>query len=184
MLYFDNQPKTRYGTIRQQIWSVLHFPFHLAIVGAVEGAQQMVLARYTLQNAYKFATKCADYCVDKGYDGKKLTEALSTAVDYFQFTEKPETWKQYDVIMKIIYQYGNTTGFCSKESLSKQVADNAKDGGPGYYQIAELVLEVTGGLFQANGAKLPKGADPSISVEHAFLVNTSPVLGKLKANIF
>jgi hypothetical protein len=163
MLYFDNQPKTRYGTIRQQIWSVLHFPLHLAIVGAVEGAQQMVLARYTLQNAGNFAAKAVDYCVVKGYEGKKLTEALTAAVDYFAFTDKPETLMQYDVIMSTIYTLGNTTGVCTEKALDDQHASM------GYYKFAELVLEVTGGLFQANGAKLPKGSDPALSVEHAFL---------------
>ncbi|KAE9966305.1 hypothetical protein BLS_007106 [Venturia inaequalis] len=174
MLYFDNQPKTRYGTIRQQIWSVLHFPLHLAIVGAVEGAQQMVLARYTLSNASKFSAKCVDYCIVKNYNGTKLTDALTTAVDYFQFQDKPEAAKQYDVIMKTIYQYGNTTGFCSVESLAAQLKENANKtpDKSGYYTISELVMEVTGGLFQANGAKLPKNganSDPSASVEHAFL---------------
>lgn len=174
MLYFDNQPKTRYGTIRQQIWSVLHFPLHLSIVGAVEGAQQMVLARYTLSNASKFAAKCVDYCIVKNYNGTKLTDTLTTAVDYFQFQDKPEVAKQYDVIMKMVYQYGNTTGFCSAESLAEQLIQNA-DKTPdrtGFYTISELVMEVTGGLFQANGAKLPKNganSDPSVSVEHAFL---------------
>jgi hypothetical protein len=166
MLYFDNQPKTRYGTIRQQIWSVLHFPLHLAIVGAVEGAQQMVLARFTLFNAAKFAEKCVDYCVVKNYEGKKLTEALTSAVDYFAFADKPETRMQLDVIMNTIYTLGNTTGVCTEEGpqgLAQQQADN------GWYDIWKLVLDVTGGLFQANGAKLPKGSDPSLSVEHAFL---------------
>lgn len=174
MVYFDNQPKTRYGTIRQQIWSVLHFPFHLAIVGAVEGAQQMVLARYTLSNASKFAAKCVDYCIIKNYNGTKLTDALTTAVDYFQFQDKPEVAKQYDVIMKMVYQYGNTTGFCSSDGLAEQLIQNANKtpDRTGYYNISELVMEVTGALFQANGAKLPKNgenSDPSVSVEHAFL---------------
>jgi hypothetical protein len=163
MLYFDNQPKTRYGTIRQQIWSVLHFPLHLAIVGAVEGAQQMVLARYLLQNAEKFAAKCVDYCVVKGYEGKKLTEALLAAVDYFAFADKPETLMQLHVIKNTIYELGNSTNLCTPAGLKSQQKEL------GYYEISELVLDVTGALFQANGAKLPKGTDPTLSVEHAFL---------------
>jgi hypothetical protein len=49
-LYFDNFPHGHYGTIRQQVWSVLHFPFQLAIVGVVEGSQQVALARYVIKN--------------------------------------------------------------------------------------------------------------------------------------
>jgi len=49
MLYFDNHPTGHYGTIRQQIWAVLHFPLHLSIVGVVEGAQQLAAARYVIR---------------------------------------------------------------------------------------------------------------------------------------
>ncbi|KAI5804311.1 bacterial low temperature requirement A protein-domain-containing protein [Geopyxis carbonaria] len=41
MYYFDYTPQhSHYGTIRQQVWAVLHFPLHLAIVLSVEGLRQ------------------------------------------------------------------------------------------------------------------------------------------------
>lgn len=42
MIYFDWIHEERFGTIRQQIWSVLHFPLHTALVLAVEGAAQCI----------------------------------------------------------------------------------------------------------------------------------------------
>lgn len=122
MLYFDNQPKQHYGTIRQQIWSVLHFPLHLAIVGVVEGAQQMVLAHYTLSTAGKFHDKVADYCEKKNYDGVKLRDTLLDLLKAYAFQDKPETYQQNLVIVKEVYHLGNTTGICSKASLQAQVA--------------------------------------------------------------
>lgn len=42
MFYFDYTPRgVHYGTIRQQFWAVLHFPFHLSIVLSVEGLRQL-----------------------------------------------------------------------------------------------------------------------------------------------
>ncbi|RPA97899.1 hypothetical protein L873DRAFT_1828768 [Choiromyces venosus 120613-1] len=42
MFYFDYNPRNvHYGTIRQQIWTLLHFPFHLSIVLSVEGLRQL-----------------------------------------------------------------------------------------------------------------------------------------------
>ena len=42
MFYFDYTPEhVHYGSIRQQIWTCLHFPLHLAIVLAVEGLRQL-----------------------------------------------------------------------------------------------------------------------------------------------
>ncbi|RPA87189.1 hypothetical protein BJ508DRAFT_321078 [Ascobolus immersus RN42] len=45
MLYFDHNPRTHYGSIRQQIWALLHYPFHLACVLVPEGFGNMVLWR-------------------------------------------------------------------------------------------------------------------------------------------
>ncbi len=42
MLYFDQIEHDRFGTIRQQIWTLLHFPFHIAIVLTVEGSTQFI----------------------------------------------------------------------------------------------------------------------------------------------
>lgn len=51
MFYFDYTPKnTHYGTIRQQVWAVLHFPFHLAVVISVEGLRQLT-TWYSFQQA-------------------------------------------------------------------------------------------------------------------------------------
>ena len=41
MLYFDQIETERVGTVRQQVWVVLHFPFHVAVLLVVEGAQQL-----------------------------------------------------------------------------------------------------------------------------------------------
>lgn len=42
MFYFDYNPKNvHYGSIRQQIWALLHFPFHLSVVLSVEGLRQL-----------------------------------------------------------------------------------------------------------------------------------------------
>ena len=42
MYYFDYNPKHgHYGVIKQQFWTLLHFPFHLSIVLCVEGLRQL-----------------------------------------------------------------------------------------------------------------------------------------------
>lgn len=41
MFYFDYNPHhAHYGTIRQQIWTFFHFPYHLALVLSAEGLRQ------------------------------------------------------------------------------------------------------------------------------------------------
>ncbi|KAI9893742.1 MAG: hypothetical protein M1814_005958 [Vezdaea aestivalis] len=45
MLYFDKLRKSYFGLIREEIWTLLHFPFHVALILFVEGINEMVLAR-------------------------------------------------------------------------------------------------------------------------------------------
>ncbi|EEP79777.1 predicted protein [Uncinocarpus reesii 1704] len=43
MIYFDQTDENRFGTIRQQIWALLHFPLHMAILITNEGSRTFVL---------------------------------------------------------------------------------------------------------------------------------------------
>lgn len=49
MLYFDWLNRSQFGSIRQQIWAFLHFPFHLALVFLVEGAAQFIRWRKVVE---------------------------------------------------------------------------------------------------------------------------------------
>jgi hypothetical protein len=93
MFYFDNQPKQNYGTIRQQIWSALHFPLHIGIVLVVEGAQQVVLAHYVISKVDEFNAKVDEVCKTQALEGVELTNALTNFVDHYAFGEKTETGK-------------------------------------------------------------------------------------------
>jgi len=41
MLYFDQEETNHVGTIRQQFWALLHFPFHVCILLVVEGLSRL-----------------------------------------------------------------------------------------------------------------------------------------------
>ena len=43
MLYFDQIEHDRFGTIRQQIWALLHFPLHVAILLTAEGSTLLII---------------------------------------------------------------------------------------------------------------------------------------------
>jgi hypothetical protein len=91
MFYFDNQPKQHYGTIRQQLWSVLHFPLHIAIVLVVEGSQQIVQAHHVLKTWTKFIEKVVIACDIDGLEGEALSKALTKVVTPYALQDKPET---------------------------------------------------------------------------------------------
>lgn len=49
MLYFDQFSEDRFGTLRQQIWSLLHYPLHMAIVICVEGNTSLIVWNSAVQ---------------------------------------------------------------------------------------------------------------------------------------
>lgn len=50
VLYFDQIEHDRFGTIRQQIWTILHFPLHMAILLTVEGSTTLILWNIIIRN--------------------------------------------------------------------------------------------------------------------------------------
>ncbi|KAF2432144.1 hypothetical protein EJ08DRAFT_659161 [Tothia fuscella] len=49
MLYFDQIEHERLGTIRQQIWALLHYPLHVAILLCVEGNTSLIVWNSVVQ---------------------------------------------------------------------------------------------------------------------------------------
>jgi hypothetical protein len=49
MLYFDQLSHDRFGTVRQQIWAVLHYPLHSAILLGVEGNTSLIVWNSAVQ---------------------------------------------------------------------------------------------------------------------------------------
>ena len=50
MLYFDQIEHDRFGTIRQQIWAVLHYPLHVTILLTAEGSTLLIIWDEIAQN--------------------------------------------------------------------------------------------------------------------------------------
>ncbi|KAF2465861.1 uncharacterized protein BDR25DRAFT_269450 [Lindgomyces ingoldianus] len=148
-LYFDNFPHGHYGTIRQQIWSILHFPFQLGIVGVVEGSQQVATARYVLKTYQKTTKQVVQYCVKENLDGAKLRDTLQKMVDYFQFDKKLETYGFQNVTTNDVWLIGNTTGICSPENSSTYENEEWPK------EFVELVYNIFSGVFNGLGMKIP-----------------------------
>ena len=147
-LYFDNFPHGHYGTIRQQIWSLLHFPFQLAVVGVVEGAQQIAMARYVLASAAK-GTKGLQNICSAHLDGIELRDSLAKLVEKYEFKTKLETYAYYDKIMPIVYNIGNSTGICSLQNTTRY--------GDTMWPESFVYIDqaISNGVYSGLGVKMP-----------------------------
>lgn len=113
MLYFDNRPHGPFGPIRQQIWSLLHFPLHIAIVGVVEGSQQMALARYVLMQSNALDQTIFTYCMEYHVTGAELMQLLSKLLKPFKLDKKAESMRYVPAIQGYLDVIGNNTDICA-----------------------------------------------------------------------
>jgi hypothetical protein len=148
MIYFDNHPHGHFGTIRQQIWSALHFPIHLAIVGLVEGAQQIALARYVFKGIHNFEMSLVQYCFKDHLDGKALSGKLSAAVKYLSLDKKVASLIFLDEIESDIYFIGNQTGICGPRVTGSGVFDLPD-------VFIDLYANTVAAMYSALGLSMP-----------------------------
>lgn len=148
MLYFDNHPHGHFGTIKQQIWSVLHFPLHLAIVGLVEGSQQVALALYMSNGARNLESTFAQYCFGDHLDGRELTAKLADTINYLGFDTKLASLIYLDEIQLDLEIVGNTSGICGPT-----VTGTGVDDFPG--NLFALYLRVVTAMYSSLGLSLP-----------------------------
>lgn len=123
MVYFDNHPHGHFGTIKQQVWSALHFPIHLALVGLVEGAQQVALARYMVNGLRNIETWFARDCFQNHFDGQALADVLMKSINTLQLNKKLESFVFLEKIREEVFVVGNTTGICGPDVTGHGVTD-------------------------------------------------------------
>lgn len=133
------------------MWSVLHFPFQLAIVGIVEGSQQLALARYTIKSVMKIDADIITYCQEQNLDGSKLRDALLKLLYYFELDYKSETLKYNDDALTAINLIGNATGICAPGKADGYMADEGSWPDDIYY----VSSNISNGLYVGLGMKLP-----------------------------
>lgn len=155
-LYFDNSPQGHYGTIKQQIWSVLHFPLHLAIVGVAEGSQQIAQTRIIIYNISKLTSAILKYCGEEHLDGSELGAKLNETIAYYQFESKLETKTLFDgaIVPQIqLLTSAFHQGVCSEANTTSPLMDDTDgDGIPTIFN--KLIGNVLTAMFSSMGIKL------------------------------
>jgi uncharacterized membrane protein len=151
-LYFDRVPKYHFGVVKQQIWMALHFPFHLAILGVVEGAQQLAQARYIHYTGEMLIKKAQYGCVSQNLDGQALVDDLTKNIEYFKLNESAQGTLALDFVWKEIYLLGNETGVCSPANVS-DVATTGIAGLP--WSFAQFFTRSIGAMFQSFDVDIP-----------------------------
>jgi low temperature requirement protein LtrA len=66
MLYFDRIQEEHFGTIKQQVWSFLHFPLHTSIVLVLQGVSLFIIWLQAIRSLDEFGLMMADVAIKGG----------------------------------------------------------------------------------------------------------------------
>ena len=102
MLYFDQTETERVGTMRQQFWAILHFPFHVCILLLVEGLSRLSVWRKILDIVVPYADEflAAEAISDPAEMIKALNKTLEHVFSKFDETEfvLPDPTPYFDIL--------------------------------------------------------------------------------------
>ncbi|OAL02009.1 hypothetical protein IQ06DRAFT_346610 [Phaeosphaeriaceae sp. SRC1lsM3a] len=163
MLYFDKVPKYRFGVVKQQLWMALHLPFHLAMLGVVEGSQQLAQARYIYHNTRLLISNAYYACVGQHLEGQALASNLTKNIDYFKINESAQGEAALNLVWDQVYFLGNNTGVCSEYNTTRSIG-SAFGGVPDDFTF--FFGRAIGAMFQSFNLDIP-GEDTTPGVETA-----------------
>lgn len=155
MFYFDYTPRgVHYGTIRQQFWAVLHFPFHLAVVLSVEGLRQLSTWWSFLQ-AYRLLSARFDTAASNTTDPQQNWLNQLGEIDNF-LTYLYEDGTAVDVVR-------NWADIQDELASLKATNYNATTTETDI-DLAQLNFDMISGFAKFYGIKVPKEKGPKYTV--------------------
>ncbi|CAI7615088.1 unnamed protein product [Penicillium pancosmium] len=114
-LYFDNVRMEPFGSVRQQLWSILHFPFHLALALMMEGTNQILLCTHVVKDLYKLVPLIT---ASQGGLTPEFLTALSGTV-HTVYERFPSTQDVVDKVEESLHTLSN--GDASAEETTTEV---------------------------------------------------------------
>lgn len=161
ILYFDRLPHYRFNTVKQHFWMALHLPFHLAILGVVEGTQQLVQARYVYATITVLLSNAWKACVGANLEGEALVGNLTRNIQSFKIDESARGLLALPSVYQEIYNLGNISDVCTPANtikLQKDLTDLPTS-------FAEFFIQAAGALVQSlNIEFLPDGETETVEV--------------------
>lgn len=95
ILYFDNVDHHGFGTIGQQLWTLLHFPTHVAILLTVEGSTALVLW-YACRSGLEWVQQQLPNAADLKTGFTDNTAFVTAISDSYNMTMAKFTYKKLD----------------------------------------------------------------------------------------
>lgn len=146
-LYFDNVQMEKFGSVRQQIWAFLHFPFHIALVLVMEGVNQFVIWRHIIEALNRIFNPIFALSEDPNATATQLFNLLNQTTYDTLDTYWPQT-NDTGIVVEVLNSLANLDPTANATgNITDDVANDSADSI--VLQLFKVVLEDFG--FEAPG---------------------------------
>jgi len=143
VLYFDQIEHDRFGTIRQQLWALLHYPLHVAILLTAEGSTLLIIWNEIAQDIDWMNNNL----VDPAYFNSSQAYASSLLTNLTNFDN---SFKQKYLSASYNYTSG-AANFSHLDFATTEGLNKAED------LYSEMLYKVVVFLFENFNVELPDG---------------------------
>ncbi|KAL9536305.1 hypothetical protein SMMN14_01512 [Sphaerulina musiva] len=145
-IYFDGLEEDHFGTIMQQIWSVLHFPLHVALVLAVEGLAQCITWGAAVVRGNDFRLQYATWTelLDQGYFeevGSQVNETSQYLI-YRGLLTSSTLAETLEMLSYDLSNAANASAVIAQGAQNPQLARNALSWI--YFALYKSILNIAG----------------------------------------
>ena len=144
--YFDISPRVKYGALRQQIWTQLHFPFHVILILLSEGSQILALT-LDIYLKLKYLGETISYaCEPPRPDPDFAINLLNSTITDMEINYNHGALEEKHAIYRILEELRSNPPLCSA---------NGVPGSLNMDRSHDLMGNITVCLFSSMGITLP-----------------------------
>lgn len=157
MLYFDRMQEDHFGTIKQQIWSFIHFPLHLSLVLLLCGVSQFVIWRQAVESANALDNQLLLDLSTSYTNASEFAASINATVSGYVFDWIPKDFDAsdaMDTVSKSLGKISNMTEVPIDDLIASGDESFAEAFNSIYYASFNTILETL-------GIKPPKSKDAS-----------------------
>jgi low temperature requirement protein LtrA len=153
MLYFDRMQEEHFGSIKQQVWSILHFPLHTVLVLVLQGVSLLVVWTQLVQALYTMDASFTHVAGLNFTDGAEFADHLNLTAyqNVFYYVPKGvDASKEIMIADYALYSLSEGYDYLLADPNNATAAEELTTG------LENLVAAATKTLFDSFSVTIPK----------------------------
>ncbi|KAI9834791.1 MAG: hypothetical protein M1819_002877 [Sarea resinae] len=146
VLYFDHHANAGFGIVSHQIWALLHYFYHIALVLVLEGEQNLGLILNVSQQTNNLYNSIKTHCLGEHLAGPQFATSLNSSLQHFSLYDTSEDAGTISVLPQVLSSLTEIQHSPGCTNVSAGITIENLD----FPALENLVGNVVVALFQRN----------------------------------